>query len=185
MESSEKKKSSRWIYFIAVYILAVIILLCYQSVTFDQKSVSSNYYFVLVYNKNENRIELHGLNKLKEMHQDYNKSGVKWSLFIPETKVPLQYEDGDTVYSVERISPDEQIITLTYELGIGNHPTVKYRVKNESVEPIFTFGLGNYLLAVILTIFIIVVIDIIRYTIKAIIWIKHRLYSQGERSRSE
>lgn len=185
MESSEKKKSSRWIYLVAVYILAVIILLCYQSVSFDQKSVSSNNYFVLVYNESENRIELHGLNKLKVMLQDYNKSGVKCSLVIPETRVPLQYDDRDTVYSVERISPDEQIITLTYELGIGNHPTVKYRVKNESVEPIFTFGLGNYFLAGIITILIIVVIDIIRYAIKAIKWIKHRLYSQGEQSKSE
>lgn len=178
MKSSEKKKPNRWIYFIAFYILALIILLGYEIASYDQKSRNSNYYLVLVHNKNENRMELHGLKRLKETLQNYKKSGVEWSLFIPESKVPLQYDDGDTFYSVERVSPDEQIVQLTYELAIGNHPTVKYRVKNELVEPMFIFGLGNYFLAFFVAILLMIVIDIIRYSIKAVIWIKGRLRFQ-------
>ena len=160
--------------FIGAYILFLLILLIIRVASFEDESIKSSYYYVLVHNLDENHLELQRLNKLQETLNNYQRVGVTFTLLLPETRIPLQYEDGDTYYKVEKVSDDEQIINLTYELGIGNHPTVNYRVKDGSIEPLFTFGVSNYFLALIPALLVVVVLDLIRYGIKAFMWLKRK-----------
>jgi hypothetical protein len=119
---------------------------------------------------NKNHLERRGLQRLQKTIQRYDQEGVLWSFLIPEVEVPLEYDDGDTHYEVERVSNDEQIIRLTYEIATLNHPSVKYRVKNNSIEPMFTFGAVNYFYALFLTVFAVIVIGVFRGIARVIIW---------------
>ena len=175
---SDKKKISSRVTFIGAYILALLILLVIELLTYKEDSEKSSYFLVIVHNISENHLELQSLKRLQETLQKYDQAGVSWSLLIPKTKVPLQHDDGDTFYDVQRVSDDEQIIRLSYELGIGNHPSIKYRAKNNTAEPLFTFSFGNYFLAIFLALLIIVVIEIVKFMFQTIIWIKRKIDHQ-------
>ena len=178
--SPVKSKSSGTLTFILIYILVLLLLLVIGALRYKADSKSTSNYRVLIHNMNKNHLERESLQSLQETIQKYDKEGVRWSLLIPETEVPLEYDDGDTHYEVERISNNEQIIRLTYELALLNHPAVKYRVKNNSVEPMFTFGPGNYFFALFWTILTVAVIGIFKHIVRAIIWILEKINPKKE-----
>jgi len=97
------------------------------------------HFSVLVYNKTDDKLFKVVYAQSDNTIEQFNENTSDYTYLLPfNAKNNYPFQDGDTVFSVKRLSEKEQIITVGYEIGIGNSGSSTYRARDKSVEPIST-----------------------------------------------
>lgn len=176
----KKSRTKGCLVFLAIYFASWGILSVIPTWTGNGNKNVPGYFMVLVLNKDANKLELVQYRYLDNKIKSFEENGTKYSFNIPENDIALANDDLDTYYTVRRMSGEEQEVSLNYELGYLNHPTSKYRVINNSIQPVSFYGRGpNSIFAFFIAIIILVIIDIVRYANILILWIRKKIKSEN------
>lgn len=108
------------------------------------------HFSVLIYNKT-NDVLYKNVYPLLNEYKNFEEKEIDGTYLIPAAKIGYPFQDTDTFFSVEQLSPEEQMITLDYEIGLFNHGSSTYRAREKSVEPISTEEGGGITYAISFT----------------------------------
>ncbi len=103
----------------------------------DQGTPPPSHFSVLVLHKQEDSLHVHGYPFYEDLEKTIGANQPLYSFILPpDAEKKYAFVDTDTFFSIDRISEQEQIVTLDYEIAMMNHGTSKYRVTANNVEPI-------------------------------------------------
>lgn len=94
------------------------------------------HFSVLIYDKTRDRLREYSYPVGDEVIKHFEENDIEYTYLLPvNAERDYPFGDTDTFFSVDRLSGQEQVVKLDYELGLLNHSSSTYRATDKSVKP--------------------------------------------------